>query len=239
MMSYIELAELCKPSEGCSTYYRPFVCRRYQKDNPFTIWIVGTNPATAIETSDIGLKEYAQMLTDHEAFNEFYSAHRRQLGLEEWSPTRKRIRQLGDEFPDYYNVIETNVNAFPTKDTEGLIDGSIDFHVVKKGWLIFKETLNKFRPDIIVAHGKETLKFLTQLAQFTPEMNMERLGIRDWETTGIRYADQRLSVVIPCTHFSRISHKEFEELTNRIESLFYIRPADRDFVYIKPMPKEH
>jgi hypothetical protein len=70
MLSWSDLRELCVQSYSGLTYYRPFLCKRYQSEENQNLWIVGGNPVTPITVSDMGLDEYVNLLRDYDGFME-------------------------------------------------------------------------------------------------------------------------------------------------------------------------
>ncbi|WP_436664345.1 hypothetical protein ACOALA_08610 [Alicyclobacillus acidoterrestris] len=170
---------------------------------------------------------------NYDLFNQFYDEHRFKLNPSGRQSTRNNIRKFGELFPSDFNVIETNVNAFPTKKAKQLFDGSVDFPVLKKGWMIFKTILNKFRPNVIVAHGKDTSTYLSLLVHLTPEWNLEKVRVQELQVSGIESTHHQSSIIIPSSHFRGISHNEREELHTLIKSIYHRYSIDRELMYLK------
>lgn len=180
MVTYEALLHWCKPLDDSQSFYRPFVCRTYDAERK-SIWIVGTNPATSIDENDIPLAEYASKLLDYDAFNEFYSEVRKKRGKRIWSPTRSGIKNLGEWLAQktYMNIIETNINVFPSQDPDDLTNGTIPQSVARRGQEIFEEMLFHFQPQIIIVHGStRTLPNLKKLIRGHRDMQLEKVQLR-------------------------------------------------------------
>lgn len=243
MISLDVLLDWCKPLDDSQPFYRPFVCRTYDSDRK-SLWIVGTNPATPIEASETSLEEYASKLLDYDAFNEFYSGVRKKRQKRIWSPTRRGIQELGDWLTKeaYMNIIETNINVFPSQDPDDLDNGNIPSAVVGQGYNIFTEMLCRFHPQILVVHGStRTLPQLKKLVLAHPDMQWEKVQLRRTELEAIRYSDDNLSLILPCTHLrfhrDKRYHEEFERLREQIHEISVTPPAMRGDADVSSMPE--
>lgn len=245
MVSLDVLLDWCKPLDDSQPFYRPFVCRTYDPERK-SIWIVGTNPATSIDENDIPLAEYASKLMDYDAFNEFYSEVRKKRGKRIWSPTRSGIKNLGEwlDQKTYMNIIETNINVFPSQDPDDLTNGTLSQSVARRGQEIFEEMLFHFQPQIIIVHGStRTLPNLKKLIRGHRDMQLEKVQHRYTEFEAIRYSNNNLSLLVPCTHLRFYTDKryknEFEQLRQQVEAISTTPPAMQGDADVPSMPERH
>lgn len=241
MVPHEVLVKWCRSLDDSQPFYRPFVCRTYAPTRK-SLWIVGTNPATPIDASEITVEEYASKLLDYDIFNAFYSEARKKRQKRIWSPTRRGIQELGDWLikETYMNIIETNINVFPSQDPDDLDNGNIPSAVVEQGNNIFTEMLCRFHPQILIVHGStRTLPQLKKLVSSHPDMRWEKVQLRQVELEAIRFRDDNLSLILPCTHLrfyrDKRYHDEFERLREQIQAVSFTPPAMKGDADVSPM----
>lgn len=132
---------------------RPFVTDGDPID--VQIAVVGLNPATPLSPDEFPREHYTDLLTDRTRFEAEYRRIRAARGKGEISPTRRRLSLLVAAYAGF-RVTETNVNAFPTKDSAEL--ARAEFR--RDGEEIATNYLSRIRPTLVVVHGADALRAL-------------------------------------------------------------------------------
>jgi hypothetical protein len=151
-----DLLKLIGPT-STGIYLRPFV----SDGDPTTcpIAIVGYNAATPIPASEIPAVEFARLLQNREEFERFYRCFRvrkkQSQGKQKPRPistTRKRLGLIRQEFSET-RVVETNLNAWPTKDVAALKKLPPD--QFRQGKDVADWALRLLQPKVVIAYGDE------------------------------------------------------------------------------------
>ncbi|TDQ33428.1 hypothetical protein [Aureibacillus halotolerans] len=146
------------PMDAKRRYYRPFVSNDPHRKHE--VFLVGINPATPISETDLSLSEYIQLLTNEDAFYGKYEELRRAQGKPAVSRTRGGINNFVKEIQIQSGkaVLETNAIPYPTPNVKELKKTPRD--VIEKAEAIFYRLLMEQTPNVLLVHGKMSLKCL-------------------------------------------------------------------------------
>lgn len=248
MMRSEELQQLCLPIDGSTVYYRPILCRRYNKSVHEDIWIIGANPATPITVNDISFGNYVEVLSNYFEFNELYEYVRKHQDKNKKSPTRKYMQ----EFEEWIlsrtsvNVIETNVNAFPTSRYRNLHSSDTP-KTAQRGYEIFAELLLRFQPQMLILHGQDAQKALRKLVKNHSELSIMKALYFDHiggshDVLVMKYPDGRRATIVQTPHFSKYRHYpgEFDNIRRCIQNVLNRPPTSiHSWSAILAMPARH
>ena len=103
-----------------AAYLKPYVCKGAFQDAK--VMLVGINPATPLYPADIPIDQYRSILSNYDAFMEYYCDHRIKSGKPKYSRTRLGIHSLTHWIASTLKtaVIETNVYTYPTASVKEL-----------------------------------------------------------------------------------------------------------------------
>lgn len=142
-------------------YLRPFICKGDPKKSK--VFLVGTNPATPIYSSDIPKHEYINLIQDYEKFLDFYSKIRRKKN----KPTISRTRQGITSFLQWlksihpYPILETDIYTYPTENVEML--DKVNQEIIDFSQKVFVDILKENKPQLVILYGKRTVNSFLQL----------------------------------------------------------------------------
>lgn len=150
-----ELLSRIGPIDG--TYLRPFVSDGPPEKCP--VALIGYNAATAIPASEIEPDAYCRLLMDRSAFEAFYGDFRMRRKLAEgktrvqpMSTTRKRLALLRQGFGEM-KVVETNLNAYPTKNVAAMRRLPADRLLL--GRATARWVMGQLRPSLVLVYGED------------------------------------------------------------------------------------
>jgi len=160
-----ELKGMCTPPGPEKAYYRPLLCKNHKGNiDKLPIFIVGINPATPIYPKQINdIQEYVDLITDYEAFTEYYQATRKEAGKKPESKTRIAINQFVEWLSSItqVSIAETNIVPYPTESLP-LLNKEPE-EVFTGGTAIFYKLMMHYQPRVMILHGKTTAQKLTAL----------------------------------------------------------------------------
>jgi hypothetical protein len=165
-----ELRENVGPfSDG---YLRPFV-----SDGPPSncqVALLGYNAATSIPQDVIPKQRLCELLINRVEFEQFYGELRVKNGKRAVSTTRKRLGLIREAFSGY-RVIETNLNAWPTKDLNQL--RRLSAEQFETGSATARWVGMLMKPDILIAYGNEfsNLESISNFCDFSVESEVEKI----------------------------------------------------------------
>lgn len=144
------------------SYLRPFVSDGDPRECPLVL--LGYNPATSIQASSCTPSDFSNLLLDRGAFEEFYLKVRAERkaaegkpGSRKMSTTRKRLGLFRNEFKEM-RAVETNINAFPTRDIKELTNKPVD--VVSAGLESARWIAYQLKPSLVICFGHEILNHI-------------------------------------------------------------------------------
>jgi len=242
MIDQQTLIELCRPLYPTDPFFRPFICRGAL--DSVQIAVVGANPATPIPSSHsstdnrsackYSLEDYASRLLNYTHFHNMY-ADIRYVSKGKPAPifgkslksTRDKVFRLVSEIEKerHVSVLETNVNAFPTKNEEefdAVARARPD--ILKRGSEVFVEVVNSFQPRLFIAHGARAIVAVQSLTSVkwqnhTPDpWSVVKANFpRPITLSRGSYSNRNETVVIGCYHFTnRERGFEFEKLVKQL-----------------------
>lgn len=216
MLTFDELKEMCRPMEETKAYYRPLLCRDLQK--PISIFIVGINPATPITSNEMTLDEYTKLITNYDAFIEYYRELRRQRGKTTLSATRNGINGLIRRIEAYTDagIAETNVISYPSQKPNELLTEPET--LIERAKEVFVEVLLRCKPKLLIAHGQQTLEILDEMVEENPDLKWTNRSI-DHATLQFSYKNGEICTVLPCSHLRYHGHKGGKRFTEFYELL--------------------
>jgi len=202
-----ELKEICNPPAEGKAYYRPFICNG--DISQVDIFFVGTNPATPIFPKDLNIEEYVKLLLDYEKFIDYYKTNRIAKGKDEFSRTRIGMNSFFKTIRDYYGggILETDVICYPTPSLKELKKESK--YVIERGKDIFLKLITKFKPKLIIFHGKKSVDYgfdvlikngLISKDSINLEDRIEEMERRN-PLVEFRYSDGNKGSIMACRHF--------------------------------------
>ncbi|WDL98452.1 hypothetical protein [Alicyclobacillus sp. ALC3] len=218
MLELNELKNMCQPVIDGKAYYRPLLCRDLQAT--ISIFIVGINPATPITPEEMDLDTYARLITDYDAFIEYYRDLRRQRGKTRLSPTRTGINGLTNwlQANTDVGIAETNMISYPSQKPKELRNEPEA--VIERAKEIFIQVLLNYRPKLIIAHGRETLKMLGEMVDTRNEFNWVRKDeLQQDDFVGFSYQNGEICSVLPCAHLRYHGHSGGTRFTQFYEQL--------------------
>jgi hypothetical protein len=227
MITFDELRELSQaPSEG-KAYYRPLICNG-RLDNA-EIFFVGTNPATPIYPDNLNHDAYIELLLNYSKFIDFYKEFRISRGKSEFSRTRIGMNSFLYWLSKNTNssIIETEVIPYPTDKLKTLWKEPTS--IIERGKNIFVDITLKFKPKLIILHGKETVEqtldvFIKRKIIVDRNVDLQQ-SIESMEGQvplfTITYSNGKKGVVAACRHFMYYGSKgdSFSGFRDRILSL--------------------
>lgn len=227
MITFDELKELSQsPGEG-KAYYRPLICNgRLDKAD---IFFVGTNPATPIYPDSLDHDAYVELLLNYSKFIEFYKESRISRGKSEYSRTRIGMNSFLEWLSKHTDssIIETEVIPYPTDKIKTLWKEPTS--IIEKGKNIFVDVTLKFKPKLIILHGKETVEqaldaFIQREIIIDRYVDLQQ-PIESMEGQvplfTITYSNGKKGVVAACRHFMYYGSKgdSFSGFREKILSL--------------------
>lgn len=221
-----QVKEWIKPHPGENhPYYRPFIANEYHDRWP--VFLVGTNPATPINPSQIDADTYANMLLNQELFIKHYIKLRQRLKKTKVSPTRTGIRKMADKIQKStgYSVLETNVIPYPASNEKEL--AYVSKEALNHSRKIFSKLLLNQRPRLIITHGRtakdELIASLKNhpniiLLQHPPNVIEMREAQHRTPLYELQYADGTKASVFACMHLSKYNfyQKDFDQFIDRV-----------------------
>ncbi|TCI33505.1 MULTISPECIES: hypothetical protein [unclassified Exiguobacterium] len=190
-------------------YFRPFVSK--SPSSKGNVFIVGINPATPMHKDDFAsAEEYIDTFCHREQFLERVKMIRRSQGKTDLSRTRIGLNKFVEDLELRANgeveVIETNMNAYPTRRAKDLL--SVNPDLIQYGNRVFRELLFTYRPKVIIVHSKQALGELLDLLEeehMVPRQTFNRnLRLCDWIAKGpipFTYRDGGIGTVLCSKHF--------------------------------------
>lgn len=175
--------------EGEDVYFRPLLAK--SKTSRGNVFIVGINPATPMKRADFqDMNEYIELLYNRSRFMERMQEVRIRDGKSSLSRTRiglnEFVRDLEAKSHGVIEVIETNVNTYPTEQAEML--KSTPTKLVEHGYRIFHEVLVAYQPEVIIVHSVKAVRELVRLLEserMVPYQTFRRkLRLNDWIKKG-------------------------------------------------------
>lgn len=222
MQSINIIKKLCEAPGNGKAYYRPFICKG-ELDN-VNIFFVGINPATAIYPEDMELDKYVELLLGYDRFIEYYKNFRIIRGNSKFSRTRLGMNSFLEWLSKHTNssIMETDVIPYPTENLKLLKKEPLS--IIERGKDIFYELVIRFKPKLLILHGKETVEQIVDLFRergLLPRdyLNLEQT-IDEMEKkvpfVEFTYPDNTTGTIAVCRHFMYYgsignSFKDFRE----------------------------
>lgn len=211
-------------------YFRPFVSKSF--DSKGNVFIVGINPATPISKDAFSsVEDYIKTFCDRERFIEQIKTIRLSQGKSPLSRTRVGLNQFVNDLEEKsigkIDVIETNMNAYPTRRAKEL--RQVDPDLTRHGRQIFRELLVAYQPKAIIVHSKQALGELLALLE-TEKLNPSvtfnpKVRLVDWIAAGpitFTYKDGTSGTIFCSKHFMYHGHvgQSFQPLKEQVLAVF-------------------
>lgn len=211
-------------------YFRPFVSA--SPDSIGNVFIVGINPATPISKDAFSsVEEYINTICNRERFIEQIKTIRLSEGKSSLSRTRVGLNQfvnyLEEKSLGKINVIETNMNAYPTRRAKQLLQ--VDPDLIQYGSQIFRELFISYQPKVIIVHSKQALGELLVLLEkelLKPSVTFNpKVRLIDWIAAGpitFTYKDGTIGTILCSKHFMYHGHvgQSFQPLKEQVLAMF-------------------
>ncbi|ERG65722.1 hypothetical protein [Exiguobacterium chiriqhucha] len=211
-------------------YFRPFVSK--SPDSKGNVFIVGINPATPISKDAFSsVEDYIQTLCNRERFIEQIKMIRLSQGKSPLSRTRVGLNQfvkdLEERSGEKIGIIETNMNAYPTKRAKDLLQ--VKDELIQHGSRVFRELLSLYQPKVIIVHSKQALGELLNLLeaeQMKPsETFKKKIALKDWISKGpitFTYDNGTVGTIFCSKHFMYHGHvgQSFQPLKEQVLAQF-------------------
>jgi len=157
----LQLVRWCTAPGDGKSYFRPLVCRGNVEN--VDIFLVHAHPVTPIPPTGpeiyerfrekYPLEDYVNRLLDYNAYLEMHRDARQALGKDLVTVAQQRMDAFVDANPrPQIAAAQTFLNAYPAKDMAAL--KSEDRKIVERGYDLFFELLQLFRPAWVLLLGK-------------------------------------------------------------------------------------
>ncbi|WP_214873575.1 hypothetical protein [Exiguobacterium sp. s140] len=212
-------------------YLRPFVSKyKWSKPNVF---VVGINPASSILKIDVNydVNRYIDIITDRESFLTFIQQKNIQKGKKPFSKTRIGLNHLVEHLETKSNgkieVLETNINAYPTKNAKQL--RALPLSIRQQGQEWFRELMLEHAPPVVIVHSldatRDLMKWLIANEMIKSSVYNRSYRLRDWIDLGpipINYPSGATGVVFCTKHLKYYGWKgnAFQQLREDILTQF-------------------
>ncbi|MCA0981879.1 hypothetical protein [Exiguobacterium aestuarii] len=212
-------------------YLRPFVSK-YKLSKP-NVFVVGINPASSILKIDVNydVKRYIDLITDRESFLTFIQQKNVQKGKKPFSKTRIGLNHLVEHLETKSNgkieVLETNINAYPTKNAKQLKAMSPRIQKVGQEW--FRKLMLEHAPPVVIVHSldatRDLMKWLKSEKIISPLVYNRSYRLKDWIDLGpipINYPCGARGVVFCTKHLKYYGRKgnAFQQLRDDVLNQF-------------------
>ncbi|MFL9651267.1 hypothetical protein [Exiguobacterium sp. s157] len=217
--------------KGEDSYFRPFVVE--SPDSKGNVFIVGINPATPMEVTDFeDTNEYIDLIYNRSQFMERMQKLRIRDGKSRLSKTRVGlnafVKDLEAKSSGVINVVETNMNALPTKSAKCLSLPK-NKQAAVYGAQIFKKVFFHYKPSVVIVHSKQALGELMALLE-TEKLNPSvtfnpKVRLVDWISAGpitFTYEDGTSGTIFCSKHFMYHGHagQSFQPLKEQVLAVF-------------------
>lgn len=212
-------------------YLRPFVSKyKWSKPNVF---VVGINPATSILKTDVNcdVNRYIDLITDRKSFLTFIQQKNVQKGKKPFSKTRIGLNHLVEHLETKSNgkieVLETNINAYPTSNAKQLKTMSPQIREAGQEW--FLKLMLEHTPPVVVVHSldatRDLMKWLESEEILFPFEYNRSYRLQDWIDLGpipITYPCGATGVVFCTKHLKYYGRKgnAFQKLRDDVLNQF-------------------
>lgn len=213
------------------SYFRPFVVE--SPDSKGNVFIVGINPATPMKVKDFeDTSEYIDLIYNRSRFMERMQTLRIRDGKSRLSKTRVGlnafVKDLEAKSSGVINVVETNMNAWPTKSAKCL-SLPRNKQAAVYGAQIFKRVFFHYKPSVLIVHSKqalgELLAFL-EIEKLNPSVTFDsNVRLVDWIAAGpitFTYEDGTIGTIFCSKHFMYHGHvgHSFQPLKEQVLAVF-------------------
>lgn len=217
--------------EGEDVYFRPLLAK--SKTSRGNVFIVGINPATPMKRADFqDMNEYIELLYNRSRFMERMQEVRIRDGKSRLSKTRVGlnafVKDLEAKSSGVINVVETNMNAWPTKSAKCLSLPK-NKQAAVYGAQIFKRVFFHYKPSVLIVHSKQALgELLTflEIEKLNPSVTFDsNVRLVDWiaaDPITFTYEDGTIGTIFCSKHFMYHGHvgHSFQPLKEQVLAVF-------------------
>lgn len=209
------------------SYFRPFVVE--SPDSKGNVFIVGINPATPMKIKEFeDTNEYIDLIYNRKRFMERMQMIRIRDGKSPLSKTRVGlnafVKDLEAKSNGAIDVVETNMNAWPTKSAKCLSLPK-NKQAAEYGAQVFNKVFFNYKPSVLIVHSKqalgELLAFL-ETEQLNPSVTYNpKVRLGDWIAAGpitFTYKDGTIGTIFCSKHFMYHGHvgQSFQPLKEQV-----------------------
>lgn len=213
------------------SYFRPFVVE--SPDSKGNVFIVGINPATPMKIKEFeDTNEYIDLIYNRKRFMERMQMIRIRDGKSPLSKTRVGlnafVKDLEAKSNGAIDVVETNMNAWPTKSAKCLSLPK-NKQAAEYGAQVFNKVFFNYKPSVLIVHSKqalgELLAFL-ETEQLNPSVTYNpKVRLGDWIAAGpitFTYKDGTIGTIFCSKHFMYHGHvgQSFQPLKEQVLAQF-------------------